>query len=122
MTPRLAVLVRDAATADLTEAAEWYEQRRVGLGVEFLRTARALLAGIGRAPLQFPSRVARSDALGCAAFRTWSTSSRSPRAWSSSPSCMVAGIRASGKRALRQRSEGLMPNVALLLTGCRRTL
>ena len=54
MTPRLAVLVRDAATADLAEAAEWYEQRRVGLGLEFLRAARALLAGIGRTPLQFP--------------------------------------------------------------------
>jgi plasmid stabilization system protein ParE len=54
MTPRLAVLVRDAATADLAEAADWYEQRRGGLGVEFLRAARALLAAIGRAPFQFP--------------------------------------------------------------------
>ena len=59
MTPRLAVLVRDAATADLAEAAEWYEQRRVGLGGEFLRAARALLAGIGRTPRHFS--VARGD-------------------------------------------------------------
>ena len=59
MTPRLPVLVRDAATADLAEAAEWYEQRRGGLGVEFLRAARALLAGIGRTPLQFP--IARGE-------------------------------------------------------------
>ena len=59
MTPRLAVLVRDAAIADLAEPAEWYEQRRVGLGIEFLRAARALLAGIGRTPLHFP--IARGE-------------------------------------------------------------
>jgi plasmid stabilization system protein ParE len=50
MTPRL--FVRDAAVADLEEAAEWYEARRVGLGAEFLRAVRALFAGVARDPLQ----------------------------------------------------------------------
>lgn len=57
MTPRL--FVRDAAAADLEDAAEWYEARRTGLGEEFLRATRALLAGIARNPRQFP--VARED-------------------------------------------------------------
>jgi plasmid stabilization system protein ParE len=56
MTPRL--FVRGDAAADLDAASEWYEERRAGLGGEFLRAARATLAGIARAPEQFP--VARS--------------------------------------------------------------
>ena len=52
MTPRL--FVRDEAAADLEEAAEWYETRRAGLGGEFLRTVRALLAGIARTPHEYP--------------------------------------------------------------------
>ena len=49
-TPRL--FVRKAARADLAEAFRWYEQRRVGLGHEFMRVARVTLAEIARA-LQF---------------------------------------------------------------------
>jgi plasmid stabilization system protein ParE len=56
MTPRL--FVRGDAAADLDAASEWYEERRVGLGGEFLRATRATLAGVARAPEQFP--VARS--------------------------------------------------------------
>ena len=60
MTPRSLVLsLRDEATADLEAAAEWYEARRAGLGGEFLRTVRALLAGIARDPRLFP--VVRSE-------------------------------------------------------------
>ena len=98
MTPRLAVLVQDAATADLAEAAEWYEQRRIGLGVEFLRAARALLASIGRTPLQFPIARASSVGPGYAASPISCTSFPSPLVWSSWPSCMGAAIRASGRR------------------------
>jgi toxin ParE1/3/4 len=37
------VLVRPAAEADLAAARDWYEQRRAGLGLEFLdEVARAL--------------------------------------------------------------------------------
>ncbi|SDS32396.1 type II toxin-antitoxin system RelE/ParE family toxin [Opitutus sp. GAS368] len=37
------MLVRPAAEADLAAARDWYEQRRAGLGLEFLdETARAL--------------------------------------------------------------------------------
>jgi plasmid stabilization system protein ParE len=57
MTPRL--FVRDEAAADLEAAADWYEARRTGLGGEFLRTVRGLLAGIARAPLEYP--VARGE-------------------------------------------------------------
>jgi toxin ParE1/3/4 len=52
MTPRL--FVRDDAAADLEATAEWYEDRRRGLGGEFIRAARAALAGIARQPLRFP--------------------------------------------------------------------
>lgn len=50
MTPRFVVRLRDEATADLADAAEWYEGRRPGLGTEFLRAVRARLAALGREP------------------------------------------------------------------------
>ena len=50
--PRL--FIRKAARADLAEAFRWYEQRRVGLGLEFMRVARVTLAEVARAPAQFP--------------------------------------------------------------------
>jgi hypothetical protein len=68
MTPRL--FVRGDAAADLEAASDWYEERRVGLGGEFLRAARATLAGIARAPEQFPVARSRLGAHWCAAFRT----------------------------------------------------
>lgn len=57
MTPRL--FVRDAATADLEEAADWYDARRLGLGGEFLRAVRAVFAGMAREPQQYA--VARDE-------------------------------------------------------------
>jgi hypothetical protein len=50
--PRL--FIRKAARADLAEAFRWYEQRRLGLGHEFMRVARVTLAEVARAPAQFP--------------------------------------------------------------------
>ena len=50
--PRL--FIRKAARADLAEAFRWYEQRRRGLGHEFMRVARVTLAEVARAPAQFP--------------------------------------------------------------------
>jgi plasmid stabilization system protein ParE len=52
MTPRLS-LAPDAE-ADLAEAAAWYEERRPGLGLEFTRAVRALLATVERDPLRYP--------------------------------------------------------------------
>ncbi|MFN2315920.1 MAG: type II toxin-antitoxin system RelE/ParE family toxin [Gemmatimonadales bacterium] len=48
MTPRL--LLRPEAHADLEEAFQWYEQRSIGLGHEYLRVVRVALAGVERAP------------------------------------------------------------------------
>jgi hypothetical protein len=48
------VRLRDEADRDLTDAASWYEQQRVGLGHEFLDDAQLLLDRIGKEPLSFP--------------------------------------------------------------------
>lgn len=50
-----------AGDAALVRSRSGYEARRTGLGEEFLRAVRALLAGIARNPEQFP--VAREDAM-----------------------------------------------------------
>jgi len=50
--PRL--YLRKAARADIAEAFRWYEARGTGLGFEFLRAVRVALAGIERAPEQYP--------------------------------------------------------------------
>lgn len=52
MTSRLSLIAE--AEADIGEAAGWYEERRRGLGLEFTRTVRALLATIERDPLRYP--------------------------------------------------------------------
>ena len=60
MTPRSFVLsLRDEAILDLEAAADWYEERRTGLGGEFLRAVRATLAAVERAPERFG--VARAE-------------------------------------------------------------
>ncbi len=53
--PRL--FLRPEAEADLAEAFRWYEERRRGLGYEFLRAARVALAAVERHPAQFPVAV-----------------------------------------------------------------
>lgn len=57
MTPRLSL--RREAQADIRGAARWYEDQRPGLGTEFTRAVRALLATIEREPGRYP--VARAD-------------------------------------------------------------
>src|SRR5205823_5030710 len=52
MTPRLSL--RGEAEADIEAAAEWYEDQRAGLGLEFTRVVRAALATIERDPLLYP--------------------------------------------------------------------
>jgi len=90
------ILVRPAAAADIAEAFEWYESRRVGLGVEFVRSMDAALESLRRAPSanpivhrdvrrallrRFPYgvfyRVIRDEILVVACFH----GSRDPRRW-----------------------------------------
>ncbi len=52
------LFVEPEAAADLDDAIQWYESRSTGLGLEFARVVRATLAGIERAPLQFPEAAA----------------------------------------------------------------
>ena len=48
------LVVREAAEADIAEAARWYEQRSLGLGSEFLRAVDVTLAEITRVPVRYP--------------------------------------------------------------------
>lgn len=54
MAPAPRLSLRKAARADIAEAFQWYEVRSTGLGFEFLRAVRVALAGIERAPEQYP--------------------------------------------------------------------
>jgi plasmid stabilization system protein ParE len=57
VTPPLTL--RPAARAEIDEAYQWYEERRAGLGEEFLRAVRAVLAEVEQAPRRYP--VIRND-------------------------------------------------------------
>lgn len=46
-------LHRDAQ-AEIRDAATWYDERRIGLGSEFVSEVMGVLAQIGEAPLLFP--------------------------------------------------------------------
>jgi toxin ParE1/3/4 len=48
------LVVRPAAAADVEEAYNWYEQRRIGLGEEFLAQVRTVLDAIESSPARFP--------------------------------------------------------------------
>ena len=48
------VLFTPEAEAEIGEAFEWYEQRVVGLGSEFLRAVEVAVSSVARAPLQYP--------------------------------------------------------------------
>jgi len=58
MTPPLTL--RPVARAEIAEAYEWYEERRQGLGEEFLMAVRDALAAVEQAPQRYP--VIRNDA------------------------------------------------------------
>ena len=47
------LVVREAAEADISEAARWYEERSPGLGDEFLRAVDVALAEITRMPERY---------------------------------------------------------------------
>ena len=49
-----AIRLREEAEADLDEAASWYEDRRNGLGTEFLDAVARILTGISANPQRFP--------------------------------------------------------------------
>jgi plasmid stabilization system protein ParE len=46
------LIVRPKAEADMVEAFDWYEERRPGLGHEFLGTIRSVLQAIADHPLR----------------------------------------------------------------------
>ena len=48
------VLVTAEARADLVAAADWYESRSPGLGLEFVRSVEQVLTHIGEHPRMFP--------------------------------------------------------------------
>lgn len=54
-----ALSLRDEAEDDIRDAAQWYEGERPGLGREFTRAVRALLATVAREPDRYPR--ARAD-------------------------------------------------------------
>ena len=47
------LIFRLHARSDIAEAADWYEQQSVGLGIEFVRTVNAMVASIHRNPEQY---------------------------------------------------------------------
>ena len=49
-----AVVIRPVALEEITEAADWYERRRAGLGAEFLRVLDAAVASVSRVPEEYP--------------------------------------------------------------------
>ena len=51
------LFLRDAARSDLAEASQWYEQRRAGLGSEFLSLVRDTFEAIERNAEQYPVAV-----------------------------------------------------------------
>jgi toxin ParE1/3/4 len=50
----LSVSIRPEAEVDLAEAYQWYEERRAGLGDQFLLSVEAILDAIQRHPESFP--------------------------------------------------------------------
>ena len=50
----LSIIVRDEAEQDILEASRWYEDRAMGLGLEFTRSVDTCLLQISRAPVLGP--------------------------------------------------------------------
>ena len=48
------VYVRDAASAEIHEAHEWYDAQRPGLGDEFLRCVQSTFGKIAKHPELYP--------------------------------------------------------------------
>ena len=48
------VRLRPEAEQDLVDSANWYQNQRSGLGLEFLEEAQAVLSSIAERPLSYP--------------------------------------------------------------------
>jgi len=48
------LVFRSQAEREIEEAADWYEEKRTGLGAEFLRTLESCLVSVERNPFQYP--------------------------------------------------------------------
>lgn len=48
------VTLRPRAQTDIIEARKWYEERRPGLGREFLDDVQRVLAAVAQRPAQYP--------------------------------------------------------------------
>ena len=48
------LIIRPEAEADMTEAFDWYEERKAALGREFLAEVQVALRAIAENPLQHP--------------------------------------------------------------------
>jgi toxin ParE1/3/4 len=55
------LIVRPEVDDDLLEAEAWYDERQPGLGREFLRAARQVMARLPRNPLLFRIRYRRKQ-------------------------------------------------------------
>ena len=51
---KCSVIIRPGAEADLQAVKQWYEERRAGLGVEFVVAVRAAIRGLRENPERFP--------------------------------------------------------------------
>jgi toxin ParE1/3/4 len=54
--------IRQAAEADVAEAAQWYNQRQPGLGEKFIREVDRAIARVLENPLAFPVILRRHEA------------------------------------------------------------
>lgn len=70
------LIIRKAARLEAAEAYDWYEERKHGLGGEFLTAVEAVVAVIQRTPERFPvvlgpARKARLRRFPYAVFYIW---------------------------------------------------
>jgi plasmid stabilization system protein ParE len=93
------LVVREAAEADIAEAARWHEQRSPGLGSEVLRAVEVTLAEIARMPARHPlvRGRARRALLRRFPYSVVFVASRTSSA--SSPACTHGAIRGIGRSA-----------------------
>jgi toxin ParE1/3/4 len=51
---RYRLIVREEAEADITQAAQWYENERLGLGIEFISEIRRVVRNAKANPFLYP--------------------------------------------------------------------
>lgn len=92
----LRVVFRRAAKSEFEEAAVWYEERRPGLGEEFIREIGQAIESAVAAPRATQLRSATSGVRSRGAFRFVFTSGCVQIRWLSSRYSTAAGILQSG--------------------------